>query len=133
MLRVRSARERALLAILVLLVLLGGVAALAAWRARSEWGQHHAVEQRSAVAAALDDARAHILLNAINIAAATFAEDLTPLQDLHRETDAVVRQDLAQARADLTAMGETAADQVGSRAGGGESRFRHDSRAVDCV
>ncbi len=107
MLRVRSARERALLAILALLVLLGGVAALAAWRARSEWGQHHALEQRSAVAAALDDARAHILLNAINIAAATFAEDLTPLQDLHRETDAVVRQDLAQARADLTAMGET--------------------------
>lgn len=107
MLRVRSARERALLAILVLLMLLGGVAALAAWRARSEWGQHHALEQRSAVAAALDDARAHILLNAINIAAATFAEDLTPLQGLYRETDAVVRQDLAQARADLTAMGET--------------------------
>jgi diguanylate cyclase (GGDEF)-like protein/PAS domain S-box-containing protein len=107
MLRVRTARERALLASLVLLVLLASLAAVAAWRARNDREASDVLEQRTAVVAALDDARAHAFLSASHIAAAIFSDDPTPLQDSLSQADVIVDEDLGRARAGLMSIGET--------------------------
>ena len=73
----RTARERVLLGILVLLVLLGGVVALAAWRARNDGDERAALAQRASAVAALQDARAQFLRGANLVATAIFAEDPT--------------------------------------------------------
>ena len=103
----RTARERVLLGILVLLVLLGGVVALATWRARSDGNERAALTQRASVVAALQDARAQFLRGADLVATAVFAEDPTPAIDSYHQALASGDEALNQARSQLAQMGDT--------------------------
>ena len=103
----RSAEGRTGAAILVLLVLLGSVAAVAAWRARAERAIHQSLEQRAAVVVAIEKARAEFLRGDTVIAAAVFAEDAIPFIDSYRQADAEGGQQLLRARVELTALGDT--------------------------
>jgi len=104
---VRSARGQALLASLVLLVLLGSVAAAAAWRAQKDRTMRDSLGHRSTVAAAVEKARAEFLRGATLITAAIFAEDATPFVDSYRQANAERDEQLFRARVELTALGDT--------------------------
>jgi hypothetical protein len=88
-------------------VLLGSLAALAACRARNERETSDVLDQRTAVVAALDDARAHTFVNGSHIAAAIFSDDPTALQDSFSQANVIVDEDLDRARVGLIAMDET--------------------------
>jgi hypothetical protein len=103
----RSAQGRATAAILVLLVLLGSVAAVAAWRAQTERAVHQSLEVRSNVVAAVEKARAEFLRGATLITAAVFAEDAIPFIDSYRQANAERDEQLFRARVALTALGDT--------------------------
>jgi diguanylate cyclase (GGDEF)-like protein/PAS domain S-box-containing protein len=103
----RSVQGRATAAILVLLVLLGSVAAVAAWRAQKERAVHQSLEVRSNVVAAVEKARAEFLRGATLITAAIFAEDATPFVDSYRQANAERDEQLFRARVALTALGDT--------------------------
>ena len=103
----RSARGRAILASAVLLLLLGSVAALATWRAQYDKETNRSLDRRSAVVAALEDARAHTFLMAAEMAASIFSEDASPVQDLYPQSIQSIDEDIKMARAELTAKGET--------------------------
>ena len=103
----RSAQGRARVAILVLLVLLGSVAAVAAWRAQTERTVHQSLERRFTVAAAVEKARAEFLRGATLITAAVFAEDAIPFVDSYQQASAERDEQLFQARVALTELGDT--------------------------
>ena len=103
----RSAQGRARVAILVLLVLLGSVAAAAAWRAQTERAMHQSLEDRSNVVAAVEKARAEFLRGATLITAAVFSEDAIPFIDSYRQANAERDEQLFRARVALTALGDT--------------------------
>jgi diguanylate cyclase (GGDEF)-like protein/PAS domain S-box-containing protein len=103
----RSAQGRARVAILVLLVLLGSVAAAAAWRAQTERIAHQSLERRSSVVAAVEKARAEFLRGATLITAAVFAQDATPFVDSYQQASAERDEQLSQARVGLADLGDT--------------------------
>ena len=105
MLGVRSARGRALAASLILLALLVAVALLATWRAQNERSNRETLEQRAAVVASLESARAQFFRGAVVITAAVFMEDPIPLIDSYRDAQVVGDESLEQARSGLTALG----------------------------
>jgi diguanylate cyclase (GGDEF)-like protein/PAS domain S-box-containing protein len=106
MMRIRTARERVLLGILVLLVLLGGVIALASWRARSDGHERLDLTRRASVVAALQDARAQFLRGADLVATAVFVQDPAPVIDSYRQAMAVGDEALNQARTQLAQIGD---------------------------
>lgn len=103
----RTARGRAILASAVLMLLLGGVVAMTIWRAESDQAARRSLEQRSAVAAAVDNARAQALTAGSLLAAAVFTEDPTSPVERARQAQAAAEEALDQARAELIAAGET--------------------------
>jgi len=105
-LKLKSARTQAFLAGAVLLVLLVSVAALAVWRAQNDQSQKDRLEQRTAVATALDDARAQFFLGCTLIYNAIFVEDPRLAVGFYYQVKAKATEDVAQARAGLVAMGE---------------------------
>jgi len=106
MLGLRTARERARLATLVLLLLVASVAAVATTGAHNDKETDRSLERRTAVVTALDEARADTFLLAAQFAASLFSEDTTPLQDTYPRADVTIREDMQAARAALIAMGE---------------------------
>ena len=109
MLSLRSARGRALLAGVVLVLLLCGVAAIALWRAQSDRAARRSLEQRSHVVAAVDDARARFLQAAAFMASAPFAEDSASQLAMYQSTMAEAGEGLARAREEMAGMGDTEA------------------------
>jgi diguanylate cyclase (GGDEF)-like protein/PAS domain S-box-containing protein len=92
------------------MLVLGGVAAVAVWRAHGEQTWHHSLERRSSIVASLDEARVQLLLGSTWIAMAVVAEDPTLLYSLSREAAGSLDDALAQAEAQIIASGE--ADEV---------------------
>jgi len=107
---VRSARGRAIGASLTLLLFLVSVAIVATWRTQSDGSQREALEQRAAVVAALENARAQFYRGATLLTAAVFAEDAVPFTDSYRQAQDVGDSSLEKARSGLIAIGET--DQI---------------------
>ncbi len=112
MLGIRSARGRALVASLVLLLLLVNVAVMATWRAQRDRDQREALAQRTAIVAALEDARAQLFRGATLITAAVFSEDPIPLITSYRQAQEAGDESLLQARSALIAVDET--DDIGT-------------------
>ena len=102
-----SARWRALLASVVLLVIIGGIATVGAWQLRNERATLDALQKRAGVVAALDDARANILLASTYVTAAVFADDPAGLQEPFAMVQKAVANDLEKARAGLEELSET--------------------------
>ncbi len=109
MFSLRSARGRAILAGVVLIVLLAGVATLAVWRVRDDQQRHHTLEQASNTALALEHAHAQFNRGGGRLAALVFSDDPTLADDYHHAV-AAVEQNLSQARASALAQGH--ADDV---------------------
>ena len=103
----KSVRARILLATLVLLLLLAGVAALAAWRAQHDKEVDRLLDRRGGVVSALEDARARTFLLATRMAVSIFQEDSTAVLDEFPPVVSIINEDLETARAGLLAMGET--------------------------
>ncbi|GAG17243.1 unnamed protein product, partial [marine sediment metagenome] len=105
----RSARSRAVLGGLVLLVLLAGVATLSVWRAQDDQQRHHSLERTSAAATALEHAEAEFWQAQATLSALILLDDPS-LADAYHDTVASLEQNLSQARAWALAAGE--ADEV---------------------
>jgi len=88
------------------MLLLAVVAGIAVWRARDDQQRNRSLERRSSVVSALEDARAQLFLGATWVASSAAAEDPALFYDLYRQADEALRKGLAQARAELVAMGE---------------------------
>ncbi len=112
MLGIRSARGRALVSGLVLLFLLMNVAILATWRAQRDRDQREALAQRTAIVAALENARAQLFRGATLVTAAVFSEDPIPLVTSYRQAQDAGDESLQQARSALIAVDET--DEIGT-------------------
>ena len=74
----RSARSRALVTSLVLLLLLGGISAVAVWRVQSDRAVRKTLEGRATVVAELNDARAEFFLNVNLLTAGILGGDPAP-------------------------------------------------------
>jgi diguanylate cyclase (GGDEF)-like protein/PAS domain S-box-containing protein/putative nucleotidyltransferase with HDIG domain len=106
MLSLRSARGRAILAGVVLVVLLAALATLAVWRTRDMQQQHHAFQHTSSAAAALESAHAQFRREqAAVLSFLLFAADSVPLDDYH-DAAAEIEQHLSHARAEALASGD---------------------------
>ena len=68
-----------------MLVLLGTVGGVAAWRTQSDRSTLKVVDQRLAIVTELDNARSYTLLSAIQFAAALLTDESTPLETTFRE------------------------------------------------
>ena len=101
-LSLRSVRGRSILAGLVLLLLLAGVAAVALWRAQSERTVRSSLEERAFAVAALESARAQIFLNATFAAVSVFADDPRPFIEQYQQGRAAATKSLEEARDKLT-------------------------------
>lgn len=102
---IRSARRRALLASVVMLVLLGTVGGVASWRTHSDGSTLEGVDKRLAIVTDLDNARSYTLLSAVQLAAALLANDSASLEGTFADADSIVEESLRDARANLAAMG----------------------------
>jgi diguanylate cyclase (GGDEF)-like protein/PAS domain S-box-containing protein len=94
-----------LLAVLVLALPLCTLASIAAWHGHNESAAHRALEKRTLAAAALDDARAHVLLSTLHIGAAAFFEDPTLFLDNYVAASGSVERDMTEARAIFESIG----------------------------
>ena len=101
----RSARSRAIVAGVVLVVLLVGFAGLAAQRVHDLERQHNSLQQTSAVATALEQARARLFQQQVALSALVFSNDLSYV-DTYHEAAAALEQDLSQARTGMLAEGD---------------------------
>jgi diguanylate cyclase (GGDEF)-like protein/PAS domain S-box-containing protein/putative nucleotidyltransferase with HDIG domain len=101
----RSARSRAVLAGVVLLALLAGVAALAFWRMQEHRQRLDELERTSLAATALERAHAQFSREAAALSALVFSDD-PALANRYHEAAAEVEQGLSQARAEALAWGE---------------------------
>ena len=106
MLGMRSARGRALVASLVLLLLLVNVAVMATWRAQNERSNRERQEHRATVVAALESASAEFLRGTTLLATAVFAEDAAPYISLYSQAQNAADSSLERARAQLVAIGD---------------------------
>jgi hypothetical protein len=109
MFRLKTARERALVAMLVLLLLLGSVTELAVWRARQGQEGHQSLEHASVAVASLQDAYDEFLGGQAMLGALVWAQDAV-LFDMYRETAPKVEQALSVGRVEALAEGD--ADRV---------------------
>lgn len=107
MVRVRSARGRALAAVIILLPLLVAVALLATWRMQQERSDREELEQRAAVVASLENAQAQFFRGAVLITAAVFIQDPVPLIASYHQVQVEGDESLEQARTGLMALGES--------------------------
>jgi len=103
---VRSARRQALLASLLLLLILGGISAVAVWRVQSDRAVRKTLERRATVVAAFEKARSEMFRSATLMTAAVFAEDATPFVDSWRQAVAEGDQQLLGAQVALTELGD---------------------------
>jgi diguanylate cyclase (GGDEF)-like protein len=106
MFRMRSARHRALLASVVMLVLLGTVGGVAAWRTQSDRRTLDAVDQRLSVVTALDNVRSYTLLSATQVAAALLTNDSADLSETFTDAGVIVEESLQSARSGLAEIGD---------------------------
>jgi diguanylate cyclase (GGDEF)-like protein len=102
---IRSARRRALLASVVMLVLLGTVGGVASWRTHSDGSTLDAVDKRLAIVTDLDNARSYTLLSATQLAAALLASDSTAMEETFSDAGLIVEESLRNVRDNLAAMG----------------------------
>jgi diguanylate cyclase (GGDEF)-like protein/PAS domain S-box-containing protein/putative nucleotidyltransferase with HDIG domain len=110
MLSLRSARGRAILASVVLVVLLAGMATLAVWRTHDIQQQHDALERTSRAAAAMERTHAQFRREQAAILSSLLFPDDPALLDEYHDAAASLEQDLSQARAAALAEGD--ADEV---------------------
>ena len=102
----RSARGRAALASVVLILILAATTGLAVWRAHNDQQQRARLEHTSAAATALQHARAQFFLEAAAAIAQALIRD--PMVTERYERAAIeLREDLSRARAELIASGKT--------------------------
>jgi len=78
---VGTIRGRSVLAGVALLIIFGGMTALAIWRTSNDRDEHAELEQKSHAVAALQEARAQLYLSGTLLASAAFSEDPLPLVD----------------------------------------------------
>ena len=102
----RSARGRAGLASLALVLLLSSLTVLATWRTQSHQRQLNTLEQTSVTATALEHARAQFYLETTALSGLAFSQDPS-LVDVYQEAKAALEEDLGQARAEMLARGQT--------------------------
>ena len=105
----RSARGRAIVVGLVLALFLVGVTALTIWRNEDYNRQLDKLERASDAATSLEHARAQLYLQTSLLSGLAFSQDAA-LVDEYRQAQAVLEQNLIQARAEATARGD--ADQL---------------------
>ena len=106
MFRMRSARHRALLASVVMLVLLGTVGGVATWRTHSDRQTLDAVDQRLGVVTDLDNVRSYTLLSATQVAAALLANDSADLSETFSDVGVIIEKSLHGARSNLAEIGD---------------------------
>jgi PAS domain S-box-containing protein len=115
----RSARSRAIIAGVVLVAVLIGIATVAGWRSQADRARDNRLEHASAAASALERARAQTAFAATWVAASVFAEDAAPLDYLYSQAISGSRQGVDEARSELLAIGDreelAAVDQLGSQ------------------
>jgi len=109
MLGFRSARSRAILAGVVLVVVLAGIGTVAVWRAHDMRERHDRLEHTSVIAFALEDAEAEFRREEAALSALVFSGDRA-LVDAYQDAAAAIEQHLSQARA--SALAEGKADEV---------------------
>jgi len=105
MFSLRSAQGRAILAGMVLVILLAGVAILAVWRVRDDQQRHHTLEHTSHAATTLEHAQAEFWKAQASLSALILLGDPS-LADAYHDTAASLEQNLSQARAEALATGE---------------------------
>jgi diguanylate cyclase (GGDEF)-like protein/PAS domain S-box-containing protein len=106
MLGLRSARGRAILAGTVLVLLLAGMGALAAWRTNDMQQRHQELDHTSAAATALEGAQAGFWQAQSALSALVISGDPAFVDD-YDGAFAAAEQNLADARALFVAMGQT--------------------------
>jgi diguanylate cyclase (GGDEF)-like protein/PAS domain S-box-containing protein len=111
MFNIKSARGRALTAVIIVFPLMIAAVLLSTWRIREEHGDRVELEQRAAVVASLKDAQARFFRGTAFITAAVFMPDAVPLVESFRQSQVEADENLEQARAGLNALGET--DEIG--------------------
>ena len=105
---IKSARRRALLVSVVMLLLLGTVGGVSSWRAHSDGSTLEGVDTRLAIVTDLDNARSYTLLSAIQVAAALLVNDKTPLDSSFTDAGIIVEESLRNARINLAMIGSEA-------------------------
>ena len=90
-----------------LMLLLAAVGGIAVWRARDDQQRNEALARRSSAVAALEDARAQLFLGATWVASSAIGEDAGLFYELNQEAEETLREGLARARAELSALGKT--------------------------
>jgi len=110
MLRLRPARNQALLTGVALLALVASVAGLETWRDQHAKEAARSIGHYSAVVAALDDARAQTFFTAAQIASSALSGNAPSVTGLYPQAAAAIDEDMQVAEAGLSAVGEV--DQV---------------------
>jgi len=105
----RTARARALLAIIVLLVLLDGVVALGAFRVHSDHNARAVAARRADAVSAIENARSEVSREAALATLALSAEAPSSYVDAYDQAQAFSDEALNQARSRLTDLNDTAA------------------------
>jgi PAS domain S-box-containing protein len=106
-LKLRSARRQALLASILLLVILGGMSALAVWRVQSDRAVRRTLESRAIAVAELNDARAEFFLNVNLLTAGILGGDPAPFVEQYSQRRLLAAESIAATRVELTALNET--------------------------
>jgi PAS domain S-box-containing protein len=104
--KLRSFRGQALLAGLLLLVILGGMAGVAVWRVQSDRDVRGTLESRATTVAALNDARADFFLNINLLIAGALGGDPVPFAEEYRLRRPMVAGSIAAAQTELAALNE---------------------------
>jgi PAS domain S-box-containing protein len=115
----RSARNRAIIAGVVLVAVLLGIATVAGWRSQADRERNDRLEHTFAAASALERARAETAFAATWVATSVFAEDPAPLDYLYSQAILASHQGVDEARSEVMAIGDSeelaAVDQLGSQ------------------
>ena len=102
----RSARYRALLASIVMLVLIGTVGGVAIWRTHSDRTTLDTVDKRLSIVTGLDNARSYTLLSATQMAATLLTDDSPDLARTFSDAGYIIQDSLRDARLGLIEMGD---------------------------
>ena len=107
MLATRSARGRAFIAVMIVFPLMIAAVLLSTWRIREEHADRVELEQRAAILVSLQSAQARFFRGTAFITAAVFMPDPVPLIESYRQAQVEGDENLEEARAGLTTLGET--------------------------
>jgi PAS domain S-box-containing protein len=90
-----------------LLLILGGISAVAVWRVQSDRAVRRTLESRATVVAEVNDARAEFFLDVNLLTAGILGGDPAPFIEEYRQRRLLAAESIAAARAELAALNET--------------------------